>query len=106
MLKVNAGLTRKIGLPAYGSAGASCMIEMEFDQTLVLQDVAAFHNRLTAIYNICREAVDRELIAYQGASQAELTIENERTSKIQEKLENNPPLHVQDELSPPVNSTQ
>ncbi len=79
MLKVNAGLTRKIGLPAYGSAGASCTIEMELDQMIVLQDATALQARLTAIYDICRQAVERELGNYQSQtilSENQAAIEN------------------------------
>jgi hypothetical protein len=75
MLKVNAGLTRKIGLPAYGSAGASCMIEIELDQTLVLQDATALQSRLDTVYEICRDAVERELLKYQPPRQT-MTVES------------------------------
>ena len=76
MLKVNAGLTRKIGLPAYGSAGASCTIEIELDQTLVLQDATATQNRLDAVYEICRDAVERELFKYQLPRELPMVAEN------------------------------
>jgi hypothetical protein len=106
MLKVNAGLTRKIGLPAYGSAGASCAIEMELDQALVLQDVSAFQNRLAAIYNICREAVERELITYRTTSRPDVTIENQRPTESQGKPESNPQFDDEDPSNPPTNGAQ
>ena len=30
-LKLNVGVSRKVGLPAFGSVGASCHLELEVD---------------------------------------------------------------------------
>ena len=32
-LKLNVGVSRKVGLPDYGSVGASCNVEVELDST-------------------------------------------------------------------------
>ena len=34
-LKLNVGVSRKLGLPNYGSVGASCNLELELDATLL-----------------------------------------------------------------------
>ena len=41
-VKVSAGLSRKHGLPDYGSVGASCQIEFEVDHRLLEQDLTGF----------------------------------------------------------------
>ncbi len=39
-LTLNDGLTKEIGLPDYGSVGASCHVEIELDGSLVANGVA------------------------------------------------------------------
>jgi hypothetical protein len=41
MLKLHAGVSKKVGLPGFSSASASCTIEAEFDSSL-LQDHEGF----------------------------------------------------------------
>lgn len=49
-LKLNVGLSKKVGLPDYGSLGASCHVEVELESSLVLQDVDAFHQHVRRAY--------------------------------------------------------
>ena len=49
MLKLHAGVSKKVGLPGFSSASASCTIEAELDSSL-LQDHEGFQV-LTAVEN-------------------------------------------------------
>jgi hypothetical protein len=60
-LKLNVGVSRKLGLPDYGSAGASCHLELELDGALLDRDPEAFHARVRAAYAAAHRAVGDEL---------------------------------------------
>ena len=60
-LKLNAGVSRKVGLPDYGSVGASCNIELELDAGLIDRDLDAFHARVRGVYVAAHQAVHDEL---------------------------------------------
>ena len=45
-LKVNLGVSKKIGLPDYGSLGASCHVEVELDASLLFSDLDGFHQKV------------------------------------------------------------
>jgi hypothetical protein len=59
-LKLNVGLSRKIGEANYGSRGASIHIEMEADSTLV-SDPGKFHERIRQLFGLVRTALAEEL---------------------------------------------
>ena len=65
-LKINAGVGRKLGLPAYSSVSASCHIEFEADHDL-LNDPESLQQRVKAAYAACRDAVATELARQQQA---------------------------------------
>ncbi|MEX0669201.1 MAG: ATP-binding protein [Pirellulales bacterium] len=52
MLKLHAGVSKKVGLPGYSSASASCTIEAELDSTL-LQDHEGFQIVVQRAYQSC-----------------------------------------------------
>ena len=52
-MKFNVGLSKKVGLPDYGSLGASCHIEVELDAALVQQDLDGFHRQVRNAYVAC-----------------------------------------------------
>lgn len=60
-VKVNVGLTKKVGLPQYGSAGASCNLEFELDTGQILENRDGFQRHLENAYGACRQAVQAEL---------------------------------------------
>jgi hypothetical protein len=63
-LKLNVGVSRKVGLPEYSSAGASCHIEVELDGGL-LGDLDGFHEHVRDAYVACQQAVNDELVRLQ-----------------------------------------
>ena len=60
MLKLNAGFSRKVGEPNYGSRGASVNVELELESHLV-GDPAALLGRIQNLFELARQAVDAEL---------------------------------------------
>lgn len=67
MLKLNAGLSRKVGEPDYGSRGASVNLELEVEGHLI-QDADALQDRIRRLFVLARQAVDEELQAGRQAS--------------------------------------
>src|SRR5260370_32772744 len=65
-LKLNVGVSRKLGLPDYCSAGASCNIEVELDSGLLQHDLGAFHAEVRGAFIAARQAVDDELVRLQA----------------------------------------
>ena len=66
-MKLSIGLSKKIGLPDYGSLGASCNVELELDQALIGSDLDGFHDRVRRTFVACRQAVDDELARHRTA---------------------------------------
>jgi hypothetical protein len=59
-MKLNWGLSRKIGEANFGSRGASLKIEVEVDAALA-SDTAKLRDRIRDLYGLIRESLDEEL---------------------------------------------
>ena len=66
-VKLNVGVSRKVGLPDYGSVGATCNVEVELDGSLLKGDLDAFHAQVRHAYGAARQAVHDELARLQAA---------------------------------------
>jgi hypothetical protein len=66
-MKLNVGVSQKVGLPNYGSVGASCNLEMELDASLLEKDLDGFRARIRAAYIAAHQAVHDELARLQAA---------------------------------------
>jgi hypothetical protein len=60
-LKLNVGVSRKVGQPDFGSLGATCNLELELDGTLLERDPAALQARIREAYQAAHQAVQDEL---------------------------------------------
>ena len=81
-MKLNVGLTKKLGMPHYSSIAASCYLELELDQSMVFLDLDAFYERVRQAYAVCRQSVAEEF-AHQrnGASGGESRHRPTRTTR-------------------------
>jgi hypothetical protein len=78
MLKLHAGVSKKVGLPGFSSASASCTIEAELDSSL-LQDHDGFQTVVRRAYQSCEQAVADQI--------ARLTRDDQNASQPQEVVE-------------------
>ena len=65
-LKLNVGLSKKIGQPDFGSLGASCHVEVELESSLLQTDLDAFQERAQRAFAACCQAVNDELARHRG----------------------------------------
>lgn len=68
-ITAKVGLSKKVGLPHYGSVGASCEFEVEVDAAVLSRDPAEVHKQLQATYQACRQAVEAELSRHRPAKE-------------------------------------
>ncbi|MBI1314471.1 hypothetical protein GC176_24525 [bacterium] len=59
-MKLNVGLSRKVGEPGFGSRGASVNLELELDSSLV-DDPDRLRERIRQLYHLAKSSVDEEL---------------------------------------------
>jgi hypothetical protein len=64
-MKLNVGLSKKVGLPDYGSLGASCHIELELNNGLLDDGPRGFQAEAQRSFAACRQAVDDELARHR-----------------------------------------
>jgi hypothetical protein len=65
-LKLNVGVSRKVGQPDYGSVGASINLELEVESRLLETDLDGFHARVRDAYVAAHQAVNDELARLRG----------------------------------------
>jgi hypothetical protein len=65
-VKLNVGVTRKVGQPDYGSVGASCHLEVKIESHLLDRDPDGFHTRVRDTYRAVHQAVHDELARLQA----------------------------------------
>jgi len=70
MLKLHAGVSKKVGLPGFSSASASCTIEAELDSSL-LQDHEGFQIVVARAYASCQRAVEDQIARLTSEPQSE-----------------------------------
>jgi hypothetical protein len=74
--KLTVGLNKKIGLPDYGSLGASCSVEIEIDSQVMGRNSGLLQQQVQQAFDACSQAVECELArqmspqAYAGARHA------------------------------------
>jgi len=67
MIKLNAGISRKVGEPNYGSRGASVNVELELESAVV-NDTDALHEKIRRLFALAKKSVDEELGVSASAS--------------------------------------
>jgi hypothetical protein len=65
-LRLNVGVSRKIGLPDYSSIGASCNLELELESGLLQNDLDGLHAQIRGAYIAAHQAVNDELDRLQA----------------------------------------
>ena len=60
MLKLNVGLSKKVGEPNYGSRGASVNLELEVEAGLA-NEPNELHDRMRRLFRLAKSAIDEEL---------------------------------------------
>ena len=60
MLKLNVGLSRKVGKPDYGSRGASVHLELEVESSFA-GDPEALQERIRSLFRLARASIETEL---------------------------------------------
>ena len=65
-LRLNVGVSRKLGLENYSSVGASCNIDIELENGLLEHDLEAFHPRVRDAFVVANQAINDELARQQG----------------------------------------
>jgi len=64
-IRLNVGVSRKVGLPDFCSAGASCNLEVELDSGLLQHDLDEFRAQVRDAFVAAQQAVNDELIRLQ-----------------------------------------
>ena len=87
MLKLHAGVSKKVGLPGFSSASASCTIEAELDSSL-LNDGDGFQVVVKRAYQSCEKAVQDQIARLTGigTSESEPGIHESRAQSVAHEI--------------------
>lgn len=80
-LKLNVGLSKKVGLPDYGSIGASVHLELELDSGAVAEP-ERLRQQIRHLFGMAKTSVEAELISQQPGS-------HNRNGQDRERLDRN-----------------
>ena len=83
MLKLHAGVSKKVGLPGFSSASASCTIEAELDSSL-LMDTAGFQIVVQRAYQSCEQAVQDQIARLTHANGSDASQTNAQPQEVVE----------------------
>ena len=72
-VKLSVGLSRKQGLPDYGSVGASCHLEVELPSDILSGAGTPLQRHVEMAFDACRQSVDAELGRHGRSAAEELT---------------------------------
>ena len=89
-VKVNVGLSKKIGQPDYGSLGASCHVEFELDGSYDNGSAEHFQQAVRGAYIACRQAVESEIVTNKSPQNG---VGGQHSSTPFNRVENAPPGH-------------
>jgi hypothetical protein len=64
-MTIRTGLTKKTGLPDFGSLGATCEVIFEASHGLLEDNLDAFHRKVQTVFVAVRQAVQDELARHQ-----------------------------------------
>lgn len=67
-MSINVGSSKKIGLPGFGSVGATCNVTFEADHNLLDRNLEEFHQRVKHAFAACRLAVQGQLARETNAT--------------------------------------
>lgn len=60
-IKINVGLSRKVGQPNFGSLGASCHVDIELDAQAIRDEPQRLRAKVREAFAVCKQSVDAEL---------------------------------------------
>lgn len=69
--RLSVGITRKVGQPNYGSACATCQLEIEIDNTLMNDHSDTLTERIRRTFDVCRREVETELLQHASSQPVE-----------------------------------
>lgn len=75
-VRINVGLSKKIGQQNFGSLGATCNVEFELDGGYDNGSTERFQDAVRRAYGACRDAVEAELSQHDQGSGAQPEVQN------------------------------